>query len=135
MGLIIDSSVFIAMGRLGRPVTGLIETFSDELIMISSITASELLVGVHRADTPQRRRLRANLVEEILTLFGALPFDLATAREHARIAADLSSRGQRIHAHDLIIAATAMVNGHDVLTDNLRDFGRVPNLVVRKPDW
>ena len=40
-----------------------------------------------------------------------------------------------IGAHDLQIAATALAWGYAVLTDNLRDFHRVPGLEVRQPIW
>jgi predicted nucleic acid-binding protein len=37
-----------------------------------------------------------------------------------------------IGAHDLQIAATALADGHEVVTVNEREFGRIPGLVVRK---
>ncbi len=40
-----------------------------------------------------------------------------------------------IALHDLIIAATALANGYGVLTENVRDFIRVPGLEVRQPTW
>jgi len=36
---------------------------------------------------------------------------------------------------DLLIAATALAHGYDVLTENVREFGRVPLLGVRRPTW
>lgn len=47
----------------------------------------------------------------------------------------MAKRGQRISAHDLIIAATAMTYGYGVLTHNLRGFQRVPGLDVKAVDW
>lgn len=57
--------------------------------------------------------------------------DLKAARIRARTAAELAARGLTIGAHDLIIGDTALSNGYAVLTDNVREFGRVPGLEVR----
>ena len=64
-----------------------------------------------------------------------LPFDLLVARVHARVSAQLLDAGRLIGAHDLLIAATALAHGYAVLTQNLRDFRRVPGLDVRQPSW
>jgi predicted nucleic acid-binding protein len=37
--------------------------------------------------------------------------------------------------HDLLIAATVVAHGYAVLTENVREFGRIPGLVVRQPAW
>jgi tRNA(fMet)-specific endonuclease VapC len=103
--------------------------------MIATITASELLVGVHHADSPSRRAAREAFVEAILDIFPSLTLDLPTARRHAQLGSDLRDNGVNMGDHDRIIAATALSHGYDVLTDNEREFGRVPGLVVRRPDW
>jgi len=74
-------------------------------------------------------------VEAILERVPVLPFELRTARVHARTWAQLVSGGQSIGAHDLLIAATALAHGYAVLTQNRREFERVPGLVVRQPNW
>lgn len=49
---------------------------------------------------------------------------------HAKIYSHLAKKGQMIGAHDLIIAATALVNDFAVLTSNTKEFKRVPGLDV-----
>ena len=83
----------------------------------------------------ERRRAREAFVELVLTRLPILPFDLQAARIHARIAAEFAAAGQPIGLNDLLIAATALTHGYSVLTENLRDFERVPGLVVQRPDW
>ena len=61
------------------------------------------------------------------------PFDLRVARVHARRWAELAAAGQITGPHDLIIGATALTHGYDVLTLNLREFRQVPGLIVRQP--
>jgi predicted nucleic acid-binding protein len=100
--------------------------------MIAAITASELLVGAHLASSPVRQAQRQRLVEEILVRFPPIPFDLAVARTYARLVAELRRRGVAIDAHDLQIGATATTWGHEVVTMNVDDFGRVPGLTVRR---
>lgn len=107
----------------------------NEPIALAGITASELLMGVHRADSASRRMRREAFVEGILALVPILPFDLRVARIHAQIGAELMAVGQVIGAHDLIIAATALAHGYAVLTENVRHFQRVPGLVVQQPQW
>ncbi len=136
MAVVVDSSVFIALERKGLPLGSLAaEMQPDEPVALAAITASELLVGVRRAATQAQRLARESVVEAILGAFPILPFDLQAARIHAGLSADLFAAGQAIGAHDLLIAATALAHGYNVLTDNLRHFGRVPGLDARRPAW
>jgi tRNA(fMet)-specific endonuclease VapC len=104
----------------------------DEERAISVITVSELLHGVHRATRAQRAR-RSAFVEHLLAGFEPVPITETVARVHAEVWADLSRRGQRIGAHDLWIAATALAHGLGVATRDRADFGRVRGLRVLSP--
>lgn len=135
MGLLIDSSVIIGLERRGDHFPRWAAAISDGPMTIASVTASELMMGIHRADSEERRLRRQSYIEGIIEEIPVLPFDLSVARTHARIWAELLSAGQMVPDRDLIIAATALAHGHDILTDNLRDFERVPGLTVHQPDW
>jgi len=129
VGLILDTNVLIHADRAEASVDfGLWASWGDAYI--SAITASELLVGVHRADSEARRLRRASFVEGVLGAIPVLDFTLEVARTHAGILAVLRGRGEIIDAHDLIIAATALSGGHAVLTSDLNEFRRVPGLEV-----
>lgn len=132
MSVVVDTSVLIGLERRGLKLDYL---SLDEPITLSAISVSEMLVGTYRSDTQRRRDMKAAFLELILERVDVLPFDAAAARVHAEITAWLISRGQRIGVHDALIAATAMAQGYGVLTDNLRDFGRVPGLDVWRPVW
>jgi predicted nucleic acid-binding protein len=54
------------------------------------------------------------------------------ARRHAQLWADLAAVRLPIGVHDSLIAATALTHGYAVLTENPREFQRVPGLVVRR---
>jgi tRNA(fMet)-specific endonuclease VapC len=135
MAVLADASIVISAERRGIPPDEAIGLFEAEEAFLASITASELLVGVYRADTPARRLRREAFVEAILRALEAIPFDLAVARVHARLSNQLRAAGQPIGAHDLLIAATAVAHGFAVLTDNVREFEHIPELVVRRPAW
>ena len=129
MGLILDSDVLIHYERGDRP-----DFFSPHATYdnayISAITVSELLLGVHLADSPKRRNRRLAFVESVLNLIPVLDFTAETARVHAELHASLRERGALIGAHDLIVAATAVQHGCALMTGNLREFQRVPGLDV-----
>jgi tRNA(fMet)-specific endonuclease VapC len=128
-GILLDSSVIIAAERR-RLELGAVTAGRLDLTYLSVITASELLHGVHRADTPRRQLARSAFVEAVLTAFPILELDLAAARVHAELWADLQSAGGSIGAHDLWIAASALAHSLPVMSTNARDFGRIPGLAL-----
>lgn len=134
MGILIDTSVLVALEREGRFPSTAGEALESEPVFLAAITASELLHGVHRADSASRRGRREKFVETILEAVPVLPFDLLVAREHARIWADLSRSGRLIGAHDMQIAATGIAHDLGLLTANRREFERVEGLLVRAWD-
>jgi predicted nucleic acid-binding protein len=135
MARLIDSSILIRLERRGLSPDEIHQLVPAEFGAIASITASELLFGVHRARPSERRRRRETFVETVLASIEILPFDLRVARVHARIWAELTAAGQLIGDHDLLIAATAVAHDLPVLTENLQHFERVPGLVVNAPAW
>jgi tRNA(fMet)-specific endonuclease VapC len=88
------------------------------------------MVGVHRADTLERRDKRLRFVQNIIANVAVLPVDSRVAEIHARIIAMLSQSGSTIGPHDNWIAATAITYGYDLLTTNAAEFRRVPDLRV-----
>ena len=96
---------------------------------MSAVTASELLVGVERANSAQRRALRGAFVESILASIPILDFSAAVARTHARMLARLP-KNKTATVQDALIAATALHHGHALLTRNLADFKIYAGLTV-----
>ena len=127
MGLMLDTNVFIHAERSGSPIDfSKWEKYGD--VYISAITVSELLVGVHCANSDARRTRRSAFVESILAKLPVLGFYAEEARIHAGLFATLTKKGQLIGAHDLLLAATAIVHNCAVLTANMKEFERVPKL-------
>lgn len=132
MGLILDTCVFIRAERQGSAIdfTQWLDYGSG---YISAITATELLIGVHHANSEDRKLRRFAYVEAVLAHFPVLNFTLETARIHAEVSAYLRKMGQEIGAHDALIAASAIEHGFALLTYNLSEFNRVPGLKVVSP--
>ncbi|MCZ6792866.1 MAG: PIN domain-containing protein [Planctomycetota bacterium] len=127
--MILDTGMLIAAERSDARID--FDRWSDQGdAFISAVTVSELLVGVHRTTNEDVRARRSAFVEALIARFPALDFTAEIARVHAEIFATLSTRGERIGAHDLLIAATALWHGHAVATTNAGEFRRVPGVTV-----
>lgn len=130
MGVLIDASILIEAERGRLEIGPYVARRPDDDVFLSVITASELLHGVHRATRADLRAKRSAFVEGVLERFPALPVDLATARAHARVSAELRHQGAMIGPHDLWLAAACIAHGLVMVSANLREFDRVPGLDV-----
>jgi tRNA(fMet)-specific endonuclease VapC len=128
VGVLIDASVLIDAERGRVDLAARVAPRRDEEAFLSVVTASELLHGVHRARTPEQRARRSAFVEGVLSSFPLLDVDLATARAHARVWADMAAAGIAVGPHDLWLAATCIAHDLVLVTGNLREFERVPGL-------
>lgn len=131
MGIIFDSSVLIALERGAHGLEKLAAGREREPFGISVVTVSELLHGVHRADSEKRRLTRGAFVEKIIQTFPLYPFDLGAARIYAKLWANLAKKGVPIGAHDLMIASTAIALGFSVVTAD-GDYGKIREVSVEK---
>ncbi len=107
-----------------------LRTVSLEDCYTSAVVIGELYKGAYRLD-PQSHLLQA-IRERILPRTTVLPFDLHTSHIYGQINAELENRGQMLAHADLQIAATAIQHHLEVVTGNVRHFGRVPNLDVNQ---
>jgi predicted nucleic acid-binding protein len=131
MGVLIDASVLIEHERGRLDLGTRMEDWGAEEFFLSVITASELLHGVHRATDPGVRARRSAWVEAIVDRFPLLTVDLASARVHAQLWAELARQGRGIGPNDLWLAAQAVAHGLAMATYNVREFERVPGLVLQ----
>ena len=120
MGIVIDTDVWVLAEKAANKLN-LDRWTQFGGAYMSAITASELLVGVERANTPQRKAQRGAFVEYLLASVPILEFSAPVARTHARMLAALPN-GKTATAHDALIAATALHHGHALLTRNVPDF-------------
>ena len=99
-------------------------------IALCSIVKAELLYGARRSS---RRADNLRLLESFFEPLASLPFDDACAERHGIIRSELESAGTPIGPNDLMIAATALAHGATLVTNNVKEFSRVPGL--RLEDW
>jgi tRNA(fMet)-specific endonuclease VapC len=89
-----------------------------------------MLHGIYRAADPATRARRSAWVESLLSQFSPLSIEMSTARVHAQLWAELTRAGKPMGQHDLWLAAQAVEHGLAVATYTVREFERVPGLVI-----
>ncbi len=99
-------------------------------VALPTIVAHELYWGAFRS-----RHVERNL-ENLRALASELPlldFDAADARVAGELRATLAARGATIGPYDVLIAGQAKARGLILVTNNVKEFGRVEGLTVE--DW
>lgn len=94
---------------------------------ISSVTWGELVFGAEKSSQPERNLAD---IEAMAARLEVLSFDSPAATHFGQIRAELYSQGQPIGPYDMMIAGHARSIGLTVVTNNLREFERVPGLRV-----
>ena len=97
---------------------------------MSAVGLVELVHGIHRADTAERRTRRKAFVEALIAAVAVYPLGTDVARLAGKLDAEQQSRGVVIPFADLLIGATALSVRYSVLTANPRHFRRIPELMV-----
>lgn len=128
MRLLLDTDICIHLIR-HRP-EGLLRKLTSLPVGdvgVSTITVAELEYGVWRSSRPEQNA-------EALTLFllplAAVDFDYQAAKAYGRVRAYLESMGTSIGPLDTLIAAQAPGLGATLVTHNIAEFRRVPELRV-----
>jgi tRNA(fMet)-specific endonuclease VapC len=96
-------------------------------VCISAITLSELQFGI---EVSPKREKDENSLRILLQHVEVLEYPREAASQYAKIRSFLKARGLIIGANDLLIAAHASSRGLTLATNNVREYGRVPGLVV-----
>ena len=99
-------------------------------IFISSVTVGELEYGAAKSRWGSRTR---QIMYAFLANFTILPFTEKDAVLFGRLRAELAAAGTPIGAYDLMIAAQGLSGNVTVVTHNIREFSRVPGIVLE--DW
>jgi predicted nucleic acid-binding protein len=134
MGVIVDSSVFIANERLRKSarqaLTELEARFGGQEIAMSIVSVVELAHGVARANSPMRQAKRQEYLDHLIATLQVHPISLSIALAAGRIDGENAAKGIRLALADLLIGVTALDIGYSVLTANVRRFNMVPGLTV-----
>lgn len=99
-------------------------------VVLCSVVLAELLYGAWRSANPAATRIQ---VIAFTSQFNSLPFDDLAAEAYGQLRAQLAATGQTIGPYDMQIAAIGLVQGLIVVTNNAKEFSRVPGLIIE--DW
>ena len=128
MNFLIDTNICIYIMNKRPPEV--INKFKDKevgQIGISSITVSELQYGVSKS---RFREQNLERLEAFLTPFQILPYDEDAAKFYGEIRSHLEKHGSTIGPLDLLIAAHALSQNLVLVTNNKKEFNRIPSLKV-----
>jgi len=132
MAIMLDADVIIRGEKGTFDLVRWFAAHSEEQFEIAAITVAEVWHGAERAGAAHKLA-REGYLQAILDGLPVIPYTYTTAREHARIWAELESSGKMISYYDLIVAAAALERGSAVATFNEHHFPSVRGLKVIKP--
>lgn len=116
---------------LRRHPTDMVARFASlnrQEVWLSAIVAAELRFGAAKLCAPRF----AAAVESWLAGFDVRPWPVEATHHYAQVRAALERSGQPIGGMDLMIAAHALAEDSVVITNNAREFHRVPGLAVEE---
>jgi tRNA(fMet)-specific endonuclease VapC len=121
-----DIATFV-MKRTNLNAVQRLQALPTDATCISAIVESELRFGI--AVSPHRQRDQEAL-DEFLEYMQVLDYPAAASSDYGIIRGELKRSGAMIGANDLFIAAHARRLGLTLVTNNTREFNRVPGLKV-----
>jgi len=119
---ILSDAIRNPFGRLAAQM----DKFGIDLICTSAIVASEMRYGAAKKSSPRL----IERVDAVLARISVAPYDANATIHYASIRTHLERQGEIIGWGDLFIAAHARSLGMTLVTANIREFSRVPNLQV-----
>jgi tRNA(fMet)-specific endonuclease VapC len=96
-------------------------------IGISCISLGELEYGIHKSQKPYQNRIA---LMAFITPLEILNFDSDAACAFGKIRFDLERKGKLIGQLDMLIAAHALSKECILVTNNVREFARIPDLKI-----
>ena len=128
MNYFLDTNICIyLLNRSSEKLVEKILSISPDKIKVPSIVKAELLYG---AEKSKKKKKNIDKVERFLSAIQILPFDELSSVPYSKIRAKLELSGNMIEPNDLLIASIVIANNGTLVTNNLKEFRRVPNLKV-----
>lgn len=131
MRYLLDTNVWVDYLNQHYPfVVERIQKADAEELALSSVVLAELRYGADKSQRPARNHARLDLLAEEVP---HLDFDASAAAAFGRVRSALEAQGSPIGPYDMMTAAQALSRDLVLVTDNLRQFGRVKGL--RAENW
>ena len=128
---LLDTCTLVAaMKGEPRALLNRLAALAPTQLHLSGIALSELMYGAAKSQRAAQVRAALDVVTQG---FVPLSFEATDAAAYGRIRAALERKGTSIGPMDMLIAAQAVAHGLVLVTDNLREFRRVPGL--RCENW
>jgi len=118
--------IYFLKGQYSR-LLNMMMSHSPADIKIASMVKAELLYG---AEKSKKKEENFEKVKKFLLPFEIIPFDDKATVEYSVIRANMERTGIVIGPNDLIIAATVLSHEGILVTNNEKEFRRVPGLTV-----
>ncbi len=128
MNFLLDTDICIYLINKRPPsVISRFKQYRPGDIGISVVTVSELEYGVAKSIRQEENQPR---LEAFLAPFELLPYTAEAVRTYGAVRVDLEKRGKVIGPLDMLIAAQALTEELTLVTNNEREFKRVPGLRI-----
>lgn len=127
MRFLLDTDVCVDVLRGREEVVERLRKVSRDDCFLSAVTSYELQVGALKCADPERELGKLASLSAVL---GVLGWDEGAAVAAAKVRATLESEGTGIGPYDTLIAGQALQLGVTLVTNNLGEFSRVPDLEV-----
>lgn len=124
---LLDSDTLSFLLRGNAKVVANLEAHAADPKALSVVTYGELLYGAMKSSHPVKNAARVRRVSEIIQVIDVSP---AVMETFGTLKADLEEAGVRLDDFDVVIASTAICLNYTLVTNNVRHFGRVPDLTV-----
>jgi tRNA(fMet)-specific endonuclease VapC len=99
----------------------------QDQLCVSTVTAMELIYGAEKSGAPEKN---LGIIEAFLARLAVMDYDLHAAEHTGQLRAELRQQGTPIGPYDQMIAGHARSLGFIVVTNNEREFERVPGLRI-----
>ena len=123
-----DTCIFLMRGE-SQTLADKVQSVPLQQQVMSAVTFAELTYGVQASAAAKRKHNQA-VLDSLALHLAVLDWPQDAAKYYAEIRADLKKRGAQLGAADLMIAAHARAMGAVIVTNNVKDFGRVRGLLV-----
>ena len=131
MRYLLDTNICIFLiNRHSKNIQERFRKVSVELVAVSSVTTSELRYGVGKS---AKQKQNSSALEKFLLPLSVLPYDDAASKQYGTLRSYLEREGKSIGAMDMMIAAHALSLDLIIVTNNTKEFSRVPG--IRIEDW
>ena len=128
MKFLLDTNICIYIIKRQPPqVLDKFRTLDLSDVGISSITVAELEYGAYKSQQTDRNRVAFN---QFLMPLEIVPFDERATQNYGQLRSQLERQGIVIGSMDMLIASQALSLGLILVTNNVKEFSRIPDLVV-----